>query len=89
MESSTNPDPVALVLQIQSLAATMEELTRQNQEMMQRLQQEGNRPETNRDDEGDSHRRRPSTPEGASSDLLMEMRKEMDELRNAIKGKID
>ena len=55
--------------------------------MMQQLQQEGNRPETNRDDEGDSHRRRPGTPEGVSSDLLREIRKEMDELRNAIKGK--
>ena len=65
----------------------MEELTRQNQEMMQRLQQEGNRLETNKDDEGDSHRRRPST--NVSSNLLREMRKEMDELRNAIKGKID
>ena len=30
MESNTNPDPVALALQIQSLAATMEELTRKN-----------------------------------------------------------
>ena len=57
MESSTNPDLAALVLQIQSLVATVEELIRQNQEMMQWLQQEGNRPETNRDDEGDSHRR--------------------------------
>ena len=87
MESNTNPDPVALALRIQSLTATVEELTRQNQEMMQRLQQEGNRPETNKDDEGDSHRRRAST--NVSSDLLREMRKEMDELRNAIKGKID
>jgi len=89
MESSTNLDPAALALQIQLLAATVEELTKQNQEMMQRLQQEGNRPENNRDDEGDSHRRRPSTPKDASLNLLKEMRKEMDELRNAIKGKID
>ena len=89
MESSTNPDLATLVLQVQSLAAIVEELTRQNQEMMQRLQQEGNRPETNRVDEGDSHRRRPNTPEDANSNLLREMRKEMDELRDAIKGKID
>ena len=41
----------------------------------------------NRDDNGDSHRRRTSTPEETNSDLLREMRKEMDELRNTIKGK--
>ena len=66
---------------------TVGNISRQNQEMMQRLQQKGNRPETNKDDEGDSHRRQPST--NVSSDLLREMRKEMDELRNAIKGKTD
>ena len=87
MESSTNPDPAALALQIQSLAATMEELTRQNQEMRQRLLQEDNR--ADRGDDEDSNKRRNSTPEEASSDLLREMRKEMDELRNAIKGKTD
>ena len=43
--------------------------------------------------EGDSHRRsihqRPTTPDEQNSDLLREMRKEMDELRNAIKEKTD
>ena len=87
MESSTNPDPVALALQIQSLSATVEELTRQNQEMKQRLLQESNH--ADRGDDEDSNRRRISTPEKASSDLLREMRKEMDELRNTIKGKTD
>ena len=67
----------------------MEELTWQNQEMKQRLQQEDNRTKVNRDDNGDSHRRRTSTPKETSSDLLREMRKEMDELRNTIKGKMD
>ena len=67
----------------------MEELTRQNQEMRQRLQQEENCTEINRDDDGDSHKRQTSTPEEANSDLLREMRKEMEELRNAIKGKTD
>ena len=47
MESKVNQDPAALVLQIQLLAATMEELTRQNQEMRQQSQQEDNRLETN------------------------------------------
>ncbi|XP_030974229.1 uncharacterized protein LOC115994288 [Quercus lobata] len=87
MESSTNPDPAALALQIQSLSATVEELTRQNQEMKQQLLQESNR--ADRGDDEDSNRRRTSTPKEASSDLLREMRKEMDELRNAIKGKTD
>ena len=45
--------------------------------------------ETNRDDDRDSHRRRAGTLKEANSDLLREMRKEMDELRNAIKGKTD
>ena len=88
-ESNANQDPTALALQIQSLTATVEELTRQNQEMRQRLQQEDNLSNTNQDDDGESHRRQLGTPEGASSDLLKEMRKEMDELRNAIKGKTD
>ena len=43
--------------------------------------------------EGDSHRRsihqRPTTLDEQNSDLLQEMRKEMDELRNAIKEKTD
>ena len=59
----------------------MEELT----------QQEDNRSGTNRDDNGDSQRRdehrRPATPQEPSSDLFKEMRKEMDELRSAIKEK--
>ena len=87
MESNANQDPVALTLQIQTLAATVEELTRQNQEMRQRLQQEDNRLKTNRDNDKDVQKRWPSTPEGVNSNLLKEMRKEMAELRNAIKEK--
>ena len=45
MES--NQDPTALALQIQALAASIEELTRQNQEMRLWLQQEENRSRTN------------------------------------------
>ena len=89
MESNTSPDLAALALHIQSLAATVEELTRQNQEMRQRLQQEDNCTDVNRDDDEDSNKRQTSTPEEASSDLLREMRKEMNELRKAIKGKTD
>ena len=89
MESNVNQDPAALTLQIQSLAATMEELTKQNQEMRQRLQQEDNCTETNKDDDGVSHRRQTSTPDEENLDLLREMRKEMDELRNNIKGKMN
>ena len=73
--------------------ATVEELTRQNQEMRLRLQQEENWSKANQEDEGDSHRRSdrrgPTTPDEQNSDLFREMRKEMDELRNAIKEKTD
>ena len=48
---------------------------------------------SNLEDEGDSHRMSdrhgPITPNETNSNLLKEMRKEMDELRNAIKGKTD
>ena len=94
-----NPDSTALVQQVQALAATIEELTKQNQEMKLRLQQvqqaqqEENRSKGNLEGEGDSHRRgtpqRPTTPDEQNSDLLREMRKEMDELRSAIKEKTD
>ena len=94
MES--NPDSAALAQQVQALAATTEELTKQNQEMKLRLeqvQQEENRSKDNTEGEGDSHRRsihqRPTTPDEQNLDLLREMRKEMDELRNAIKEKTD
>ena len=87
MESNAHQDPAALALQIQTLAASMEELTKQNQEMRLLLQQGDNRLETNRDIDGDNQKRWPGTLEGASSDLLREMRKEMDELRNTIKEK--
>ena len=52
MES--NQDSAALAQQIQALADTVEELTRQNQEMKLRLQQEENRSKGNSEDEGDS-----------------------------------
>ena len=67
----------------------VEELTRQNQEMRQRLQQEENRTDVKGDDGADSNGRRTSTLEETNSDLLKEMRKEMDELRNAIREKTD
>lgn len=89
MESTTSQDLAALALQVQSLAAMVEELTRQNQEMRQRLQQEDNRTNVNEDDEVDSNRRRTSTLEETNSNLLKEMRKEMDELRNTIREKTD
>ena len=97
MES--NPDSIALAQQVQAFVATIEELTKQNQEMKLRLQQvqqaqqEGNRSKGNLDEEGDSHRRsahqRPTTSNEQNSDLLREVRKKMDELRNALKEKTD
>ncbi|XP_023872937.1 uncharacterized protein LOC111985515 [Quercus suber] len=91
MES--NPNSAALAQQVQAFAATIEELTRQNQEMKLRLQQKENQSKGNLEDEEDSHRRsnprRLTTPDEQNSDLLREIRKEMDELRNAIKEKTD
>ncbi|XP_030964507.1 uncharacterized protein LOC115985744 [Quercus lobata] len=97
MES--NPDLAALAQQVQALVTTIEELTKQNQEMKLRLQQvqqaqqEENQSKGNLEGERDSHRRgtpqRPTTPDEQNSDLLREMRKEMDELRSAIKEKTD
>ena len=91
MES--NQDSAALAQQIQALAATIEELTRKNQEMKLRLQQEENRSKGNLEDEGDSQRRndqpRPLSPNDWNSDLLREMRKEMDELKSTIKEKTE
>ena len=94
MES--NPNSAALAQQVQALAATIVELTKQNQEMklrLQQVQQEENRSKGNSDEEGDSHRRsihqRPTTSDEENSDLVQEMRKKMDELRNAIKEKTD
>ncbi|XP_065628562.1 uncharacterized protein LOC136067137 [Quercus suber] len=91
MES--NQDSAALAQQVQALAATVEELTRQNQEMRLRLQQEENRSKGNREDEGDSNKRsdhqRLNTPVEQNSDILWEMRREMDELRNSIKEKTE
>ena len=59
--------------------------------MKLRIQQEENQSKGNLKDEGDSQRRsdhqRPISPDDRNSDLLREMRKEMDELRNAIKEK--
>ena len=52
MES--NQDSAALAQQVQALAATVEELTRQNQEMKLRLQQEENWSKGSPEDEGNS-----------------------------------
>ena len=47
----------------------------------------------NQENEGDCHRRSdcrgPTTPDKQNSDLLREIRRDMDELRNAIKEKTD
>ena len=57
------------------------------------LQQEENRSKGNLEDEANSQRRgdrqRPVSPDDQNSDLLQEMRKEMDELRSAIKEKTE
>ena len=57
--------------------------------MRQQLQQEQNQIVDNGNDGVDSNGRHTSTPEETNSDLFREMRKEMDELRNAIMEKTD
>ena len=52
----SNQDSAALAQQIQALAAIVEELTKQNQEMKLRLQHEENRSKGNPEDEVDSQR---------------------------------
>ena len=71
----------------------MEELTKQNQEMKLLLQQEENWFKGILEDEGISQRRsdrqRPVSLDDQNSDLLREMRKEMDGLRSTIKEKTE
>ena len=73
IQMESNQDLAALALQIQTLAASMEELTKQNQEMRLRIQQEENWSRTNQEDEGDSQRRSDcqglATPDEPNSDL--------------------
>ena len=95
MEYNIPQDSAALALQIQTLTASLEELTKQNQEMRLQLQQEENRSPTkvgtNRNNDEDNNKRddyrRPNSSNKANSDLLKDMRKEMDELRKAIREK--
>jgi len=93
MESNASQDPAALALKIQALTTNIEELTRQNQEMRVQLLQEENRDVNRNEDEENSNRRdglrRADPLDGASNDLLKSMRREMDELKNAMKEKTD
>ena len=60
---------------------------------LQQVQQAQYESKGNLDEEGESHKRsahrRPTTLDEQNSDLLLEVRKEMDELRNALKEKTD
>ena len=100
MESNIPQDSVALALQIQMLTANIEELTKQNQEMRQQLQQEENHSsrwiKNNKNEDvvqdpensdGRDGSRRTEWFDRANDDLLISMRKEMDELKNAMKEK--
>ena len=95
MESNSQQDFAALVLQIQTLITSVEELSKQNQEMTLQLQQEEYRSPTgvgiNKNNNEDSHRRddfrQPNSLDETNSNLLRDMRKEMDKLRNAIREK--
>ena len=101
MESSAQLESTALALQIQAVMTSVEELTKQNQEMRQQLQQEENclprRIENNenqdetQDSEGSQGRvdsRRTERSDEASNNLLRSMRRELDKLKNAMKEKM-
>ena len=72
MES--NQDSATLALQIQALTASVEELTRKNQEMRLQLQKEENWSRINQKDKGDSQKIsdswRLATLDKSSSDLF-------------------
>ena len=100
MESNLPQDLVALALQIQMLKANIEELTKQNQEMRQRVQQEENHSlrriknnkneyevQTLENSDGMDGSIRTEWSDRASDDLLRSIKKEMDELKNAMKEK--
>ena len=93
LKMESNQDSTALAQQVQELAATVEELIRQNHEMKLRLRQEENRSKDSPKDERNSQRRsdrqRPISLDDQNSDLLREMRKEMDEFRSTIKEKTE
>jgi len=93
MESNASQDPATLALQIQAFTTNVEELTIQNQEMRVLLQQEENRDVNKNEDKENSNRRdgsrRAGPSDGANNDLLKSMRREMDEIKNAIKEKTD
>ena len=92
IQMESNPDSAALAQQVQALAAIIEELTKQNQEMklqlqlqqVQQAQQEENRSKDNMEGEGDSRRRsihqRPITPNEQNSDSLRETDRSVDRM---------
>ena len=99
-----------MIQQIQTLAASVEELTKQNEELRQRLSHEnsnmsnprqchrnnvdnkGHSPLTSNREESSkqterSNSKRIEQPNRNNDELLRNMRKEMDEMKNALKGK--
>ena len=101
MESSAQLESTAMALQIQAVMTSVEELTKQNQEMRQQLQQEENclprRIENNenqdeaQDSKGSQGRvdsRRTERFDEESNNLLRSMRRELDKLKNAMKEKM-
>ncbi|XP_030932592.1 uncharacterized protein LOC115958326 [Quercus lobata] len=86
-----NPNYASLAQQVQALAATIEELTKQNQEMKLRLQQvqqaqqEENQSKDNLEGEGDSHRRRGQRSKRSADHLLTIRQGENETLRSYVK----
>ena len=100
-EAVAPPDPVVMAQQIQALTANVQELMRQNEELKRRACPEGNNTSHHRwshsrhDEEASSPGNSKgkdtteytgqSTPE--NNYLMQNLRKELDEVKNAMKGK--
>ncbi|XP_050246488.1 uncharacterized protein LOC126694326 [Quercus robur] len=86
-----NPDSASLAQQVQALAATIEELTKQNQEMklqlqqVQQAQQEENQSKDNLEGEGDSHKMRGQRLKRSADHLLTIRQGEKETLRLYVK----
>ncbi|XP_050263939.1 uncharacterized protein LOC126708176 [Quercus robur] len=98
--TTTSPDLLVLALQIQALTANVQELKKQNEDLKRRMSPEGTyttqsqRNCNDNDDEAHSPRnnRRETSRHSAQStygnyQMMKNMRKELDEVKNAMKGK--
>ena len=103
MDSTTTapPNPVVMAQQIQALTANVQELKKQNEDLKQRVHSKGtntsqswrNRNDNDNEVHSPGNNRRETSQYSAQSthgnaQMMKNMRKELDEIKNAMKGKI-